>query len=1479
MKDDKIIKTHYLSISQKYLVNKIVIHFFLFLIEIILIFLQMIEIDYNNHKIPGKKFLETPISNLLEKINNIPNIIKTLVYDIIIIFILVNYFIFNYYRLENNTYVKIMINLLEMLFYRILSLLIFNYLFIFSDFYYFINIIITIPYIVILLFYFYNNHLNAFFPTSLLSYPYDNFSMIIDLHLLFIKLSLSISITNTNEKIDILFFYISVLIIFTLTLYLSYIVIYKSYFLMNNIILNKLRYSTVVALFILIFLVLVNDKNIIFNTYMIICYCNIFAILITFIYYIYDPFQFSKFDKDDNIENILYYFFILDKEKNKNFLIEEKIDEHLSRCNKCNLCKKYNNISYKKDEDIDLYKIIYNNKSNIFNLQNKIVRGIKKNGRNSLLNNSYYLINIIYIYCMNFNQYNFNALLNTELLFEIINSENQFLEDYKMSLECIKYTNKFFIKAKNIIKSIDSILDEKNFEKNIKNFNDLGENLIKLNYKDNKINNSNYNIEGLPDCSNLLTICSIFYEELYNEPVSSSGISIRNSQNILEELNTNNYKTHKQITLEINLKRFVAKILRSGGEINKFENNNFFDLFPSIFKNSQIKAMKNILLHSNENPKIPQNNKKKLTKNKGKEKGKQYINFDFIIEEKENNEVYYKLLKMKLSFILLTHINYKIYLNGIYALDNNIIITKQEKGEEKVILFGNKGLVTKNNNILTKHNNKYYNGRKIVKSCGCFIGYKKYNIYHILSSKSLNESNYKKKSVSSLYGDEHENSSKNNKSFNLNDIASQASSVNSSISRNNLMSYNRGNKQIKKNEHITKDFKVIRISLVIWTILVIIQIVLQYFILTGYYQQFYNKIDFYFLFRDYLIDFNNLFFSILSLSCTAKYTSSSYCINYMHSLTLLLVEGNYPNIHSIIFLELILKQIFIEFDQFLFNQNEILLELLNEKLNKLLEYLSKEKSNIDYFFSKKIHYKISQNMINDKIIISLLKEDITFNDFILLMTSRFRILTKDFNDIKSPIYILNKTGEYTFNNVFLKEKLNSYQENFYLLVLDVKPFSEQADLMNNEITMDMVKIKIKIEKLIFLFLVFNALFIFIFIVILIVYISIYYIIAFKVLRNTHNHLNDKVGELTIKDTMKQKWNNIKIIFKFYDHDINQTIHDLNGIYEEYTNKYNLKLKEEAKIIRKNTKEIKKNKKNENYFKSLKLIKKYNIINHSAKKKIYFYSIIFVVIMSLLLFIIIILFWTYYYKDDTVVSNWIPLVSEVSTETNKLMINFLLMIYNNQTLEEISEPYKPNDYMSYIYTKLANLYESDRYKKHISKIFEMRETEMSYDCTEFYNNLHHVLFLKLLDNFQDKQEKLNNSIYSFCEMTKVMEFKNYKSIYLQFYNLIRVSMENFENSKYSKIIDFIDEYEIYKIEIMYFLTYIYLLDILNENVQNCMIAMGYELEKNISLTGLMFVILLIFFSFIVSCIYIRSVNKDCNNLNNIKKVFRVCNTHE
>ena len=82
------------------------------------------------------------------------------------------------------------------------------------------------------------------------------------------------------------------------------------------------------------------------------------------------------------------------------------------------------------------------------------------------------------------------------------------------------------------------------------------------------------------------------------------------------------------------------------------------------------------------------------------------------------------------------------------------------------------------------------------------------------------------------------------------------------------------------------------------------------------------------------------------------------------------------------------------------------------------------------------------------------------------------------------------------------------------MILDVKPFTEQADLMNNEITVDMFNIKIKIQNLINIFLILNVLLIIVFIIILMVHISTNYTIVLKVLRSNHNNLNEKIGEHT-----------------------------------------------------------------------------------------------------------------------------------------------------------------------------------------------------------------------------------------------------------------------------------------------------------------------------------------------------------------------------
>jgi hypothetical protein len=413
--------------------------------------------------------------------------------------------------------------------------------------------------------------------------------MLIDLHLLIIKILLSISAMITNKYLSKFCFILSIFILFILLFYLSYLMKYKSYYLMNNCNLNIIKYSILCATCIMIIIMFIIDKKDIFNIYYEICFGNILIICILFIYCLYDPYQYSKIDKDENKENAYFYFFIIYNNKNKYFLLEEKIEEHISKCNKCNLCKKYNNSkNMKKNEELDLYHIIFNGKDLSLNLINNILRGIKKNGKSSFVNNSYYLINLIYIYCMAIKQQHYNYMLNTELLYEIINSENsQFLEEYKISLNQIKYANYFLIKAKKIIHKIYGIFDEKNVENKSIKFLALSEELDGLKYREIK-SNLNINIvnnnEGIPNCNNLITICSLFYEELFNESFSNSGIFIRETPNILEDLVNNNNKNNKEITLEINAQDFEILILRAGGYFNKYENNNFFNLFPSIFK-------------------------------------------------------------------------------------------------------------------------------------------------------------------------------------------------------------------------------------------------------------------------------------------------------------------------------------------------------------------------------------------------------------------------------------------------------------------------------------------------------------------------------------------------------------------------------------------------------------------------------------------------------------------------------------------------------------------------------------------------------------------------------------------------------------------------------------------------------------------------------------------------------------------------------
>ena len=1500
MKDKKIIKTNYLTLTYKILITSKIIHSFLFLLEMSTITLQMAEIYYNNYNENNKNNIYfSPYSLLLMKINTLANPIKTIICFALIAIIIISFFIFNFTRLNLNLISKIMINLIELLFNRALSLFLFNFLLNINDYYLFLSIVFSIPYIIIIIIDIYKNHLSLFFP-SLIRYPYDTFSMLIDFHLLGIKILISLSSASINQNISKFFYILSIATFFVLLIYLTFLLFYKSYYLMNNSFLNKQRYSIILSFGIIIIFILLIDKQQINNIYFIVCYFNILLICLFLVNYIYSPYKFSKFGKDDNIENSLYYFFIFDRNKNKNLLIEEKIEEHLSMCQRCELCEKYNMIKDKKEnEEIDLYKIIYNGKDVIFNLLNKIIRILKKSGKKNFMSDSHLLINIIYIYCMAINQKKYNIVLNSELLFDIINDENRlFLEDNKIALNNVKYTNDFFIKAHKITEIICQIFDEKKLYKKTKLFFKLGEKLDGLKFKDSKSylnnnfgdSNNGSNIEGLPNCNNLLTICSLFYEELYNESFSNSGISIRDTPNLIEDLINNNFKNSKQITLEIDMTIFEVKIIRAGGMMNKYENNNFFDFFSPIFKKNQINEMKKVLLYLNESSKEKSKKIKREKGNKGKEE-KQYMKLSFIIEEKEKEEIFCKLLKMKLTFIFLTQINNKIYLNGVYNIDDNIIVTEQMKDNEILLNFGNKeqknipSIRNNNNRIIIKSskNGKYLGNKKLVKIYDYF-GCRKYNVYHflIMNRTPVYERNINKGKIqSNIFEDENK---KDNNKLIFNDLASQNSSTNSSFSGSNLLYYNRGSKKNKNVDNVMKELKIIKLFLYLIILIYLAYLLIQSIILNQREKRIKELNDFYLFYGDYCTNFYSLVISILSLGCIANSTESYTCKHYMDDLTIKIINNYYKVLieHDKIDEE-VLKSNFTNFVELVFTQSQIFSENFNQKLNELSNYVSILENSIiaEYFNNPIPHYKLNHNSMNGILHLNLRKENITFSDFSKLIASRLTILTREINQTRQPIYILNKTGEDAFINIYLENKLTAYQENYYLLILDYKPYTKQLNIIINEITYKISSQKNKFKKLTYFFINFNLFFFAFIIIIIILYLITYFIIILNTLKKILNELNEKYDDILVKDLMRNKIDNLKLMLNFYENDISKTMKNLDKIYKTYRENYNLKLKEGAKLMRREEKNESKRKGESivNYIKIIKKIKEYRLYENSGRKNLYTFSLLIIILLYFIIYIYILFLWISFCNKDRIVTEWNVISQDVNYATNKMMDYYLLMIYSNQTLKEISIENESEDFVNLIYNKLAPLYQLEKYTYYLNNLLKITENNMFYDCSDFYENIDNDILRQLKKKFIKEEEKLIYTMWFFCDLSNAMVFHNFKTIYLQLYNQVTTDMQNFSNKNYNQIIRFIEQKEIVKNEIMYLIIYIYVMDIMYQNVKSSILGIFEQTNFNIIVTNSIFLVILIISVFIIYIVFIQNINNDSIKFIHIRKIFKICNLNE
>ena len=251
------------------------------------------------------------------------------------------------------------------------------------------------------------------------------------------------------------------------------------------------------------------------------------------------------------------------------------------------------------------------------------------------------------------------------------------------------------------------------------------------------------------------------------------------------------------------------------------------------------------------------------------------------------------------------------------------------------------------------------------------------------------------------------------------------------------------------------------------------------------------------------------------------------------------------------------------------------------------------------------------------------------------------------------------------------------------------------------------------------------------------------------------------------------------------------------------------------------------------------------------------------------------------KKQNNILEWTNLTKGLSSSTNILMTNFLIMAFTNQSFMELSSSLPNKDLTSYIYSKLTNLYEAGQYVNNYENILIYTEKNIAYDCSKFYLNLDYPYFNLLLEKYKltEDIDRFYFSLYFFCQMSNIMSLKNYKTIYMKIFNPIENIMQNFKTGNYTEIIDFISYNNFAGMEIIFFIVCVYLLDLLNTNIQIILLNILVEINNKIDILGIIYIKGFLHLTLSIYFSFTRNINKDCRNFMQMKKIFKICNINE
>ena len=1489
-------KNEYYSNTYKSIISNKIFHFIIIFIEYYLTFI--IQIFVFTRKINKNEEEQFSLLNyvliILKGISNIPIILKLIIIILVFILIQLYYFIFNKFSFKNSClFNKIIINIFEIFIFRLFFILVCHFYFSNTNVILLICIIISIPMLTIIIKSFMINHLYYFSPHFLI-YPYDYYSSFCEIihfiEKILICICLENSIDNLNVFIFILAFFMQIICLFS-SLYIFY---FKSYYIMNNIFLNKSRFSFIIGRVLTNSIMILLGKNNIKNSNFFIIVINIYLIFFIIIQIFYNPYEHVYFGTDDNIDNLYFYFYIIDQNKNDSYILEEKLEKHYSSCKNCDLCKKLQKYLIKKFNSKKLYTILYKDIGILSKIMNELIQTILIYGKDAIKNNSFYLINIIYCYYVHFNKKNYVLSLNLKIIYEIINEENQnILDNHLLSTKQIFLINEFLNKADKILDKIQETVLENYIKKKINNFFDLFNKFLEL--KNNKFKSQLYynKNEGIINFFRYISICTMIYEEIFNVTLSNGGLSLKENQVFLDDLSHKNELN--QIIIQLDLLNFENKIIYILGEFAKYKDKALCKLFPNIFRSKQLLIMKNKIINSkNFQNKDDSKENKDYFFNNNKEIGGQYIDFQCVIYDTVEKKKTFKMIYLRLHLIYPLEMTKSILLAGIYSVEKNVIITldKSTKERHKEFILNNvenkneeENIYnsTKNNKSLItfKKNEKYYKNQKLIFINKYNINPNNYNIYYIYypeKQKTIkNERNSIRLSSKNLFLDMEskmmKNDSDGNQNFNFLIQSSTSASTFTQIS-NDKQNFKKRNKDGKKDKQNKNNFHFYQFGLIIFGFLILFFQIIYHISIKNYYLNRKYYFDILMTFKNYYGVFNIQFTFILSASCLGNESKGEHCKS-----TFGYYQDFYNNLNSINNLNL---------TEFILAQNLYCSNQLKNAKKTMLELLSdsKDEDLINLFNSQVETYYLSQNFDHNKNDLNVLVGPYPFLETLEYMTSAFIVMSSNIKNLNDIVYIINKPilkgmDDFPFINVKANSQLSQYQIYFYYLIFNYPSFMQALDLISRILAF---KNNIYINsyiKLVEIFILINLILYLIFNIILSLYIQNYFRLIADLLNEVQNKMNIKNDNISVKDFYLQKIEKLKIIISLYKQNMYQAIVDLNFIYDNYKKFMEEKNKELSKYLKKEKYLNDTNKNNSYNKKGSNNIKVKYIINASNNKR-YLYYILASFVFSICISLGIYIMWLCYEAINIRINSLIKIHGNLSDNAYKLISYYQLMIYYNLTVEDINIFQRFNisngeNLFSNIYTSIENIYDA---KKLMSKLSEFNldniDSYYNYTCKTYYDYLfkNNVIFNNI-------DEKYKDFLIYVCEQSSIFKYNNnYKQIFSLLFENILIGVNKINVRSYKGLINYLKDEYFPKITVTFLTVYYYAFEILGLQLQR------KSYQKILSLLGNFVNISFIIYyatssTFILIVIfgYIWKINTNYNKIHELKKVFKVCNKKE